>query len=76
MTDETETKPVFRWDIVVRRWDTYGNRILSTTPMTILASTRDEMIDKARTAFSASYDSFRKFWSHDVLLNSVDEETQ
>ena len=63
----------YRWTITVRRWNVYGDRIESQTPTTILAATRSEVTTKVRDAFEAKYDNFRKFWSHDWTLTSVDE---
>lgn len=63
----------YRWDVTVRRWDHYGQKVESKIPMTVVASTRSEVTDKVRAAFEANYDSFRKFWSHDWTLGSVTE---
>ena len=74
MSEKTATPAQYRWDVTVRRWDTYGDRVESKTPATVVASTKSEMVDKARVMVGATYDSFRKFWSHDVIVNRVDEE--
>jgi len=63
----------YRWQIIVRRWDTYGEHVLSETPMTVFAANKAEVTTKVCDAFNASFDTFRKFWSHDWLLERVDE---
>ena len=75
MSEHTAEKDaaVFEWDVNVRRKNTYGDKIVSTTQMTVLAATKSEVTAKVRAAFEAKYDDFRKFWSHDWTLNSVRE---
>ena len=63
----------FRFEGVVRQWDTYGDRVAKKTPVTFIAANEKEALTKARAAFGATYDSFRKFWSHDLLVESVRE---
>lgn len=65
---------IYRWDIEVRTWNTYGDRIVRRTPMSILACSRSEVTDKVRAAFEATHDDFRKFWSHSWALISITEE--
>jgi hypothetical protein len=65
----------YSWDITVRRWNTYGNQVTSRTPTTVIAATKSEVTEKVRAMFEVQYDSFRKFWSHDWVLNSVTETT-
>lgn len=70
-----EASPVYRWHIIVRERNTYGDRTEKETPATILAPTRGDVTAKVRVAFGATFDDFRKFWSHDWLLESVEEVT-
>jgi len=65
----------YRWAISVRRWDHYGQRVVSRTPAAIDAKDKDEVTVKVRAMFNATYDDFRKFWSHDWTLQSVEEVT-
>ena len=65
--------PLYEWDIEVQRLDNYGQRVEERTPAKVLASTRAEVTGKVRTMFGATYDDFRKFWSHTWALNSVQE---
>lgn len=67
------SEPLYRWTIKVREKNTYGDRVTSLTPTTVLAKNRAEVTDKVREAFGAKYDDFRRFWSHDWILDSVDE---
>ena len=69
MTDE----PMYEWTIMVRRWNTYGDKIEGQVPMTILAANKSEITAKVRQAFEAQYDDFRKHWSHDWVLESARE---
>jgi hypothetical protein len=64
---------VYRWHISVQRWNVYGDKVISTTSASILASTRTEVTDKVRFAYGATYDDFRKFWSYDWILKSMEE---
>lgn len=68
-------KAVYRWNITVRKLNHYGDRVDDTTPAVVLAANRDEVTQKVRKMFNATYDSFRKFWSHDWMLTSVEEVT-
>lgn len=63
----------YEWHITVRKRDQYGTSIASTTPAIVLAATRSEVTEKVRAAFEATYDDFRKFWSHDWTLQEVRE---
>lgn len=65
--------PVYEWDIVVRHWNTYGNRVETSTPAKIHAATKADVTTKVRLMFGATYNTSRKFWSHDWTLNSVTE---
>lgn len=67
---------ILRWDITVRRWNQYGDKVVTTYPASMLGETSGEVLNKARAAFGATYDDFRNFWSHDVLINSVVEESK
>ena len=69
---ETET-PVYEWHITVRRLNTYGDQVVSSSPTVILAATRSEVTTKVRAAYEATYDDFRKFWSHDWTLTEMRE---
>lgn len=75
MTDHTTENdaPLYEWDIEVRRLNHYGDRVESRTPAKVLASTKAEVTTKVRAMFNATYDDFRKFWSHTWALNSVQE---
>ncbi len=70
----TEKKPVYRWQVEVRRWNTYGDRVESKTPTSVLATDKAEMAAKVRASFGATWDDFRNFWSHDAVVIRVDEE--
>ena len=65
--------PVFEYTGVVRRWNSYGDKVDARIPTVILASTKSEAREKARIAFDATYDHFRNFWSHDFAVQSVRE---
>jgi hypothetical protein len=65
----------YRWQVTVRQWNTYGDRVVSRTPMTVIAASKSDVTTKVRAAFEVTYDSFRKFWSHDWALISVDDVT-
>lgn len=65
---------MYRWEIGVRQLDHYGEKFISETPMSVTAATKSEVTEKVRVAFGATYDSFRKFWSHTWVLKSVAEE--
>ncbi len=67
--------PVYEWHIEVRRLNHYGDRIEERTPMVVVAATRYEITAKVRAAFGATYDDFRRFWSHDWTLREVREVT-
>lgn len=64
---------MFEWTIEVRRLNLYGDRIEQRTPAVILAADRAEVTTKVRVAFGATYDNFRKFWSHTWALESMRE---
>lgn len=64
---------MYRWNITVVWLNTYGDKIEERTPATILAADRDEVTRKVRAMFNATYDDFRKFWSHGWKLESVEE---
>jgi hypothetical protein len=66
-------KPRYRWNVTVRRFDLYGTRVEQRTPVAVIASDKDEVTTKVRAMFNATYDSFRKFWSHDWVLRDVEE---
>lgn len=70
--DETDA-PLYEWDIEVRQLDRSGELVTSRTPAKVLASTKAEVTTKVRAMFGATYDDFRKFWSHTWALNSVQE---
>jgi hypothetical protein len=63
----------YAWDITVLHFNTYGDRVVTETPAVIHAATKAEVTEKVRAMFGATYDDFRKFWSHDWALNSVRE---
>lgn len=67
---------MFRWEIEVLEYDTYGDRIVRRTHMSVLADTKTGVTEKVRAAFGAQYDGFRKFWSHGWSLISVAEPDQ
>lgn len=62
-----------RWEIVVRLWDHYGEKTTQSWPTSIVAIDRNEVTEKVRAAYNATYDSFREFWSHDWRLVSTSE---
>lgn len=64
----------FRFEIEVLKYNTYGDKVAVRTPMSVLAEDKNEVTEKVRAAFNATYDSFRNFWSHSWVLNSVNEE--
>ena len=64
---------LYEWHIDVQRMNHYGDRVESRTPAVILAATRGEVTEKVRAAFGATYDSFRRFWSHRWVLREVRE---
>jgi hypothetical protein len=63
----------YRFDGTVKRLNTYGDRFETSTPTSVTAATMDEATEKARVAFGATYDGFRKFWSHQFFIDSVTE---
>ena len=65
---------MYRWDVTVRNWDYYGDKVVSKRSASIIAANRSEVAEKVRTMFEAKYDEFRKFWSHDAVIHSVCEE--
>lgn len=68
---------MYRWEIEVLEYNTYGDRVVKRTPMSVLADTKTDVTNKVRAAFEARHDDFRKFWSHNWTLLSVSEpETQ
>ena len=64
---------MFRWEIEVLEYNTYGDKIVKRTPMSVLAPTKTGVTEKVRAAFEAKYDGFRKFWSHGWTPISVSE---
>lgn len=66
-------KAMYEWNILVTKYDYYGERIVSRTPARVRAATRSELTEKVRAAFEATYDDFRKFWSHGWELKDVTE---
>lgn len=64
---------MYRWHIIVVKYNVYGDKRVQETPVTIFAPTREDVTGKVREAFNATYDDFRKFWSHDWVLVSMDE---
>jgi hypothetical protein len=72
---EQSVAPIYEWDIEVHRLNHYGDRVEKRIPTKILAATRSEVTQKVRVMFDATYDDFRKFWSHTWALNSVREVT-
>ena len=65
---------MYRWDVTVRNWNHYGDKVMARRGASILAANRSEVTENVRTMFEATYDDFRKFWSHDAVINSVCEE--
>lgn len=63
----------YRFEGTVRKWNHYGDKVVARTPASILASTDVEAQEKARVMFGATYDDFRKFWSHDFTVERVTE---
>lgn len=63
----------YRFDGTVKRFNTYGDRVETSTPTSIIAATMIEATDKAHAVFGATYDGFRKIWSHRFFIESVTE---
>ncbi len=61
----------YRFEIVVRQWNTYRTRVLERIPTSILATDTADVTEKVRAIFNAKYDDFRHFWSHDWELTSI-----
>jgi 3-oxoacyl-[acyl-carrier-protein] synthase III len=51
----------------------YGDRVVKEYAVSIVAATMDEAIQKTRAMAGATYDDFRRFWSHDLRVNSIEE---
>lgn len=66
--------PKYEWHIEVQKFNHYGDRIVARTPMVVIASTHPEVTTKVRAAFGATYDDFRKFWSHTWSVREVREK--
>lgn len=64
---------LYEFTCVVRKRSEYNDRNVAAYEATVIAHDVSEAVDKLRTAFCASYDDFRKFWSHSVHLASVKE---
>ncbi|WP_223693811.1 hypothetical protein [Leifsonia poae] len=64
---------MFRFELTVQKLNVYGDRVDSTSAASILADNLSEAVTKGRVAHSATYDDFRKFWSHSFSLVSVTE---
>lgn len=67
---------VYEWQVVVRQWNAYGDRVVLKTPTTIQAASWPQVTDKVRDAFGATFDEFRKVWSHDWTLVDMREVSQ
>jgi hypothetical protein len=67
-----ETPETYRWSITVREWNHYGDRVAKKTPAVVVAANRVDVTRQVRQMFGATYDDFRKFWSHDWTLQSVE----
>ena len=67
---------VYEWDITVLRYDHYGTKVVGRSPAKVLAKDRNEVTEKVREMFNATYDDFRKFWSHSWSLNGAVEIQQ
>jgi len=63
----------FRFVVEVVEYNTYGDRVVKTTPSSFIAKDKNEVTEKVRAAFNATYDDFRRFWSHGWRLVSVEE---
>jgi hypothetical protein len=63
----------YEWHIEVQQLNHYGDRVEQRTPMVVTAANRSEVTTKVRAAFGATYDDFRKFWSHNWTLREVRE---
>lgn len=64
---------MFKFEIEVLKYNLYGDHVESRTPASILANDRAEVTEKVRAVFNATYDDFRKFWSHNWRLFGVTE---
>lgn len=66
-------KTVLTFEIIVHRYNEYGDRVVEQTPASVVANDLEDVQAKVRAIFAASYDDFRKFWSHTYTLVSVTE---
>ena len=65
--------PQYRFNGELLKYNTYGDRVERKYSVSILASTMSEAVDKARAMANATYDDFRKFWSHGLRVDSIVE---
>lgn len=72
----TDTQAMFEWTLEVDRRNEYGDKVVATTPAVVIAPTMQAATDKARAAFGATWDGFRKIWSHGVRIKSMREVPQ
>jgi hypothetical protein len=65
---------MYKWTVDAVQYDTYGARIVTHYSVVIYADTKIEMINKLRTMFGATYDSFRSTWNYGLhSITSVEE---
>lgn len=73
-TQKTAGARMYKWTITVSKYNTYGDRIVSTYDTVIYAADKDAMITKMRVAFNVQYDNFRNFFTHSVTtIHKVEE---
>lgn len=72
METSEQEKKMYRWHVQVKTLDHYGQRYTSTTPCEFIAADRADVTQQMRVAFNATYDDFRKFWSHTWFLDRME----
>lgn len=64
----TNSTPTFRWEGTVHVLNTYGDQVVSKMKISIIAPTIQEATVRGRAAMGATFDDFRKFWSHKLTF--------
>ena len=62
----------FRYIVTIKKRDSYGN-IVKTYPGIFIASDVVDLKLSIRQAVNATYDDFRRFWSHDFTIDRIEE---
>lgn len=68
----TDAPKQYRWFVQVRQWDHYGHRVVAKTPAVFIGTDRVDVTQRMREAYNATYDDFRRFWSHDWVLDRME----